>query len=354
MSMPGLGEELAAEGREDDLRATIARLSRQLDRAHARRDELVEAVYRAAHDAAQGLTIPPVPAPAPDRRKATGEVAVVVLGDWQLAKVTPSYSSDVCEERIERLGDKVERIVSLHRSASPVRSAHLFVLGDLVEGELIFPGQAHRIDASLYRQAVDRGPRILANFTRRMLGLFPDGVTLDAVDGNHGAIGGPFRRDYHPESNADRMLYRVVQMLLEPERRLTWNFPDPDGERNWFAVAKIGAYTSLLMHGDQFRGTAGMPWYSIQKKAGGWALGAIEEFALRLGETGETDIDFGHWHQPTRLTLNRVTARCNGSTESHNTWAQEQLAAVGRPSQSLRFVEPARGRVTAEYVLYLD
>jgi hypothetical protein len=44
----------------------------------------------------------------------------------------------------------------------------------------------------------------------------------------------------------------------------------------------------------------------------------------------------------------------NGSTESDNTYAQEQLASSGRPSQWLYFVEPTRGRVTAEYCVYLD
>jgi hypothetical protein len=32
----------------------------------------------------------------------------------------------------------------------------------------------------------------------------------------------------------------------------------------------------------------------------------------------------------------------------------EQLAAVGRPSQGLRFVHPDKGIVTAEYTVYLD
>ena len=34
------------------------------------------------------------------------EVAVAVLADWQLAKVTPDYNSSVCEERIERLEEE--------------------------------------------------------------------------------------------------------------------------------------------------------------------------------------------------------------------------------------------------------
>lgn len=355
----GLRDRVQAEveqsAQEADDKATIRRLNRRIDKLQRNRDELVEAVYNATMDAARGLEIKPVKAPTYRRLgKGSPEAAIACIGDWQLGKLTPDYNSDVCEERVERFGDKVINLTSIQRKDHPVDDLHIFALGDLIEGELIFPGQEHRIDSSLYRQVSDDGTRILLNFTRRMLSAFKS-VTLHEIDGNHGAIGGPFRRSMHPESNGDRMLYRIVNTVLTEtgQQRVHYNFPDPDGERNWYAVAKVGNYTSLLMHGDQFRGTAGMPWYSIQKKAGGWALGAIEEFALAFGQGFKVDIDFGHWHQPTRLTLNKVTARCNGSTESYNTYAIEQLAAVGEPSQSLRFVHPEKGRVTAEYTVYL-
>lgn len=339
-------DDIRAEDEIARLREANGQLLRQLDRAIAKREELVEAVYKAAYDAASSLTIPEVlPPPVDRRREARAEVAVVVLSDWQLGKRTPSYNSDVAAERIAQMAEKVRRLTDIQRKDHPVTECHLFLLGDLIEGELIFPGQAHRIDSSLYRQVTVDGPRILAAFIREMLAAF-EAVTVWSVDGNHGALGGPFRKEYHPESNADRMLYRVTQTVLDGERRLTWNMPDPEGERNWYVVAGIGAYQSLLLHGDQFRGYAGIPWYGLQKKAGGWALGAIPD--------GFKDIDFGHYHQPTRVTLNRVTARCNGSTESHNTFAIEQLAAVGQPSQGLRFVDPDKGRVTAEYTVWLD
>lgn len=343
------------EARAED-RKTIVRLNKQIERLRRFRDEQVEAVYNAALDGARALDIKPVRVPAL-RTKGQGdpEAAVAVISDWQLGKLTPSYNSDTCEERVEKFGDKVVNLTRIQRKDHPVDDLHVFAVGDMIEGELIFPGQTWRIDSSLYRQITDDGTRILLNFVRKMLASFKT-VTLHEVDGNHGALGGPFRREYHPESNGDRMLYRIVNTILKEtgQERVVYNFPDPEGERNWYAVAKIGNYTSLLMHGDQFRGTAGMPWYGIQKKAGGWALGAIEEFALSFGRPGRVDIDFGHWHQPTKLTLNKVIARCNGSTESHNTYAIEQLAAVGDPSQGLRFVHPEKGRVTAEYTVYLD
>ena len=43
-----------------------------------------------------------------------------------------------------------------------------------------------------------------------------------------------------------------------------------------------------------------------------------------------------------------------GSPESDNGYAKEFVAAVGKPSQRLHFVDPARGRVTSEHTLWLE
>lgn len=328
----------------DDLREANRRLLRALDKAKASREELVDAVYRAAKDAASGLTIAPVPIPPQDRRKtARTEVAVAMLSDWQLGKRTPTYTSEVCEARVRRYADKVARLTDIQRSSHPVREVRVWLLGDLVEGELIFPGQAHRIDASLYRQVVVDGPRILGDFLRSMLGAF-ERVHVTAVIGNHGAIGGPVRRESHPETNADMMLARIVsEVVTDP--RLTWTLTEPTGERGWYAIDHIGRYSCLLFHGDQVRGGfAGFPWYGFGKKVLGWRQ-TMEPF---------TDAACGHWHQPVSFPLNEVIVRVNGSTESDNTYALENLASAGRPCQWLYFVNPDKGRVTAEYRVWLD
>jgi len=343
--MSRLVDEAQAEQESDDLRAALNRALRALDKAKATKEELVEAVYRAAKDASAALVIPPVEKPGADRRKGRAETAVAIVSDWQLGKLTPSYNSEVCEQRVARYADKIERLASIQRAEHPVRDVRVWLLGDLVEGELIFPGQAHRIDSSLYRQVALDGPRILSNFLRRMLAAF-ERVHVTAVIGNHGAIGGPVRREMHPESNADTMLYRITEQIVQ-DPRLTWNIADPAGERGWYAIDEIGDFRALLFHGDQIRGGfAGFPWYGLGKKVWGWQSGAIPE--------PFTHAALGHWHQPVSTVLNHTLVWVNGSTESDNTYAQEQLAAAGRPCQWLLFVDPAKGRATAEYRVWLD
>lgn len=340
-----LKDEIQQEELVESLRASNERLSRQLTALKMSRYDLVDAVYRAAKDSAAGLSLKSIKPPAKDSRKKTAETAVAVLSDWQLAKVTPTYNSKICEERIELYTEKVLKLTEIQRADHPVRELRVWLLGDIVEGELIFPGQSHLIDSSLYRQVTVDGPRILCNALRRLASGF-EKVHVVGVIGNHGAIGGSTRRDHDPETNADRMLYRICQQILAHEPNITWAIPDGPGERNWYAVDNLGNRSYLLIHGDQIRGGfAGFPFYGLAKKSWGWATGAIPEHF--------DEVILGHWHQPTRVTLNRITARVNGSTESYNTYAMEQLAAVGRPSQWLLFAHPENG-ITAEYCVYLD
>ena len=328
---------------DSELKVSYAKLLQEYDKLKTKNDDLAGAVYRAVKEDIADNKINRIPPPSKDKRKASEEVAVAVLADWQLAKVTPSYNSSVCEKRIEQYAETVIRLTEIQRAEHPVKHLHIWALGDIIEGELIFPGQSFLIDGGLYRQITVDGPRILKNFVTKMLENF-ETVTFVGVIGNHGSIGGRARRDHDPETNGDRMLYRILQLMFENEKRIKFQIPDGRGERNWYAIDTIGNYKSLLIHGDQFGSLS--TFYSFQKKIFGWKVGAIEE--------PFDDVYFGHFHTPTKMTFNSVQCRISGSPESTNTYAMESLAAIGQASQPLMFIHPERGIVTAEYTCWLD
>lgn len=341
--------ELEAAEREAALRKSNNDLLRRLGDAKAKKDELVAAVKEAVTVAISALEFKPIPKPTPDNRRGTPEVAIAVLSDWQLAKKTPTYGSEVCERRIELYGDKVVQLANIERAHHPVREVHVYLVGDIVEGEMIFAGQAHRIDASLYRQVVVDGPRILGNFIRKMLANF-DKVVVVGVIGNHGSIGGPFRKDYHPETNADAMVYDVTRQIIEmtpglDKKRLAWEPCFTPGETTWYATDRIGLWTFFLAHGHQMRGGfAGIPWYGFYKRILGWKTSkAIPDFDYAIT---------AHYHTPVRMYLNGTTLWGNGSTESDNTYALEELSASGEPAQWFLMCHPTRG-VTTERLVQL-
>jgi len=336
-------EQKIASNTIDFLRSENKRLARSIDKYRHSKAEIINSIYAAAYDAFSNANIT-VPKTKQVIKRGSGdpEVAVAVFSDWQLGKLTPDYNSDVLAERIDIYTEKMLKVVDIQRADHPVDTLHLWLLGDIVEGEEIFPGQSHLLDSGIYRQVGINGPEILSKFITTALKNF-DKINVTGVIGNHGSVGGRNRKMYDPESNMDRLLYKIVSLIFKNEPRVTFNIPDGRGERHWYAVDQIGSYKSLLIHGDQMPSPNTVTSY--YRKVMGWKDGAIpEEFE---------DVFMGHYHQQSKMTIGTSTLRISGSPESTNTYAQEFFNSMCRPSQHLMFVHPING-ITSEYSIWLD
>jgi hypothetical protein len=332
-----------SDSRNEFLRSENKKLAKRVETLKNVQDEVVKAAYAAAYDAFSSLEFPKTKAPSFKKIKdKLPETAVAVFADWQLGKITTTYDSSVLESRIEEYTDKLLEITEIQRMDHNVNDLHVWLLGDIVEGEEIFPGQSHLIDSGLYRQVGVNGPRILSRFLTTALENF-EHVHVTAVIGNHGAVGGRARKQHDPETNMDRLLYKIVELMFSNEDRITFNIPDGKGERNWYAVDNIGNYSSLLIHGDQL--PAPTSYYGYYKKVMGWKDGAIPEHF--------DDVFMGHYHQQFKMTIGSTLLRISGSPESNNTYAQEYFSSMSRPCQHLMYVHPENG-ITSEYSIWLD
>lgn len=337
-----IGGDVAAAEQIERLKRQCNTLARQLYDVKHRQADYIAAVDEAARDSIGRIEIAPVA-----RRElnwgnlspeGTPEHAIALLSDLQTGKITPDYNSQVARERVLRYAEKIVKITNVQRRDHPVDEITVCMLGDMIEGVDIFPGQQWLIDSTLYDQLFNTTPALLMDYLRVLLANF-ERVTVLAVDGNHGRIGR--KGQFGPTDNADRMLYRIVAMLMRNEPRFELKMTDPKGERNWYQIGQWGNYTSLLIHGDQIRGHSGFPWYGLGKKVNGWGSGGIPETF--------SDVFMGHYHQLGRIPLNQRSVWCNGSTESTNTFAAETLAAQSSPSQWLLFCDPEAGRITGSY-----
>ena len=344
-------DKLLAEAESKQIQALKTdniKLLKQLDKAKNKKEELIDAVYEAVSVNLKLWNKPKVPKPRASKRTTREEIAIAVLSDIQLAKITPDYNTEVAERRVIAYAEKVVELANIQRKAHPIRKCAVFAAGDIIEGELIFPGQSHLIDSSLYKQVTLDGPRIMTQFFDILLANFEE-VDVTWVIGNHGHLGGRNRKDYHPDSNADRMLGRIMSMIYRDEKRIKWTIPDSTGDNHWFSIANLGKKCKFFIwHGDNVRGFSGFPWYGFGKKLQGWktlaANGLMPDFDYAIA---------GHFHTPTTMYLNDIRLWVNGSTESYNTYALEQLASMGRPCQWLLFCKPNTG-VTAEYLVNFE
>lgn len=337
-------DEIAGIAEDDDAKAALHRALRALEKEKRAKADVVEAVYRAVSDNLHALTFAPSPRPAPPRKSRDDETAIVTFSDLQLGQVTATYNSDIAEQRVQTYADKVLRLVDLQRSEHPVRKAKLYLLGDLIEGELIVPSHPHQVDSSVYAQVALNGPRILTDFIRRLAANFPDGVDVVSVPGNHGDVGGPARKMYNPETNFDRMLSTIVRHVFEAsgEKRVTFTIPDGYGRSSWYAVDYVGEVGFHLWHGHQARRTSSSSHLPFYKLVLGWAAGAIPEpFSVSI---------CGHHHVPTMLSIGTRSLYINGTFASDSEYAIERLASNAKVGQWLLFATPKRG-VTSQYLV---
>ena len=331
-----------------ELEQANIKLLKQLEKSKNKTQALVDAVYDAVKTSITTYRAGKVPKPKLTTKKGKGqEIVCAVLSDIQLAKVTPTYNTEVAEERVIRYANKIVELTNIQRQATNITKCAVFAVGDIVEGELIFPGQEHLIDASLYNQVTVDAPRILTQFFDILLANFSE-VEVHWVIGNHGHLGGRSRKKYHPDGNADRMLGKIMDMIYEKDERIKFTIPDSTGDNHWFDIADLGEKCRFfLWHGDNVRGFGGFPWYGFGKKIMGWktlaSQGLMPDFNYAIA---------GHFHTPNTQYINDVRLWINGSTESYNTYALEQLASMGVPCQYLLFCKPKHG-VTAEYLVKL-
>jgi hypothetical protein len=324
-----------------ELRKALVRAQKQLQQAKQRSDELVDATIQASRDAVIALgPIPATPTPSLDKRKTGVEVALWHLTDWQGAKKTITYNSEVMRKRVLEFCKKAIRITDIQRADHPVKDVTIMFGGDMVEGLFNFPTQAFEIDATLFEQYVTVS-KLLVEVVQYALANY-EKVYVVSEWGNHGRIGS--KRDNVPRSdNFDRMCYELSRQLLKGEKRLIWNDSPEDIQR-----VEIGNYKALLIHGDEVGRNGFASPATIVQHVNRWRSGSYP-WDFR-------DVYIGHYHTHAEWALanGQGSVYQTGSTESDNRYAGVMLAATATPSQRLHFIDPIKGRVTAGYKVWLD
>jgi hypothetical protein len=336
-------EEIGDAERIAELERANRSLNQRLARASSRTEEIASAVHRAFADALTTRpALPAVKKPDRDRRTRRAEVALWHLTDWQLGKVTSTYSTEKAIERVGLYCDKAVELTEIQRSHHPVRGCVIALGGDMIENTNTFPGQVYEIDSPRFAPITNQLTTVvdlIEHVARRALGVY-DWVQVIGEPGNHGRVGKP--GEHNRYDNWDYLAYLFASQRLAGEKRFTFA-----SETHWFQRIEIGAYRAMLIHGDEVKGFGGnLPMYALVRKGNAWKSGAA-------GWAFE-DIYVGHYHNENESSLAAGgKVYMTGSTESDNPYAAEFVAASAKPSQRLHFIDPERGRVTSRHQIYL-
>ena len=333
-------DEFASEDL-DELRRALIRVQKQLKDAKQRTEELVAATKQGAYDAMLAMgPIKPVRDISIDKSKKKVEVALWHLTDWQGSKKTTTYNSSIMRERVFKFVERARRITEIQRKDHPVKDCVILFGGDMVEGLFNYPAQLHEVDSTLFEQYVTVS-RLIVDVVREALTIY-EKVLVVAEWGNHGRIGSK-RADVPRNDNVDRMCYELARQLLAEEKRITWQDCPDDVQR-----VEIGNYRALLIHGDEVGRNGFASPNAIVQHVNRWRSGAYP-WLFR-------DVYIGHYHTHAcwPMANGEGSVYQTGSTESDNRYARDLLAASATPSQRLHFIDPIKGRVTAEYKVWLD
>lgn len=328
----------------DELRSEISKLKRRLLEGRG----LVKIIREIAEDEYSNhtrLILPPAPQAL---GKGTLMVPVVHVSDTQLGKVTNDYDSTVGAKRIRLLAKKVVELIQIQRQHHKIDEIQLYLGGDMVEGETgNYPSQPFDVDCSVIRQAMKHAPDIFEAFVMYLLEHVKK-VNIKCVRGNHGR-GASRHAVRHTETNWDTVFYwvlhdRLIGSDLNPRKamRNRVTFEIPEGDQFW-VIDRVLGWGNLMVHGDQIRGWAGIPYYGITKKANGWSDAMPKDW---------DNLFFGHFHTYASGTLNYRRWFCNGTTESSNSYALEELGAAGLPSQRVVFMTEKYG-ISSDHQVYL-
>lgn len=318
------------------MRRALLETRNELEQMKVTRQDLQDAIFRAVDQGIAGLNIQPVPQPQYHIDPLYEQRMVMLGADWQTGKyIRGAYNSDIAERRVaQHVGESLEL-----RAVNPyvVNEAHWLLVGDLVEGETIFPSQVYRIDASLFRQ-VFRVSDMIVNGTRRLLAEVPL-VYVEGIGGNHGEN----LKNSHPETNFDCIAMEVARRILRPEidaGRLVFPEPITPDEHHWAFTHDVGDVRFWGVHGHQVRSQPNTK--SSRDRYLGW-----------YANYGPFDVAVsGHYHQAISQDLGPFEHISGGSPENGNTYAAEYLQTGAQTGSQYTFFV-GRERIESSHLIRL-
>ena len=265
------------------------------------------------------------------------EDIVIVTTDQHAGRVTPTYNSQIYKERMDSLLDSAMDIINLHR---PIRKAHVFDLGDGVQGENPYQGsKIGDVEMPALDQVFELAVPTLSGFLVS-LAQGVEEVEYDGVPGNHGH----YEKTAPDGSNWDVFKMRALQLALQNQGGIVVNPSD-----NWEQVVYIRGFGFMLFHGDM-RGSNvnGLPLVGLRNR--------LSNHFIRHAER-KTPIRYaycGHWHTGGQAMIAEAgdVTLCP-PLMTGDEWAQKQIGVSSRPIQLIFGVHPKYGR-TWEYKIYTD
>ena len=275
-----------------DLRNTRAELGRALE------------VGDLIRDAARAMS-PPTAYPKPGKGKVKPSVALLSLvSDLQTGEHTEPKETDgwgrfnyaIADARMARLSERSLRYVDIQRSGYRIDECHVFLLGDMVSGD-IHEELLRTNEVPPPVQAILAG-RLVARHVSAMAGSFPRVVAHTIGGSNHSRLTKKYQFKGGTLNSYDYVAYQHAEALTTNYSNVAWKH-----YASKKPLVHIGRFGFLCAHGDHIRAWMGVPWYGMERDLGREARRRmqkiVEQLRRELPVTEGFDYGIGaHWHTP--------------------------------------------------------
>jgi predicted phosphodiesterase len=233
-----------------------------------------------------------------------GKSLLVLLSDTHFGKKTKVFSMEIARERIMSIPEKILDL----GVASKIEEVVIMLAGDMIEGEDIYPSQAHHLECCVLDQVKSATKAFFdLGVLLREMGFT---VRYETCPGNHGRMS----KTAHEKSNWDNCIYQNLGMLLEAygdsDLRINVNF-------NTFHVFNVQNKRVLAFH----HGTKHLGTPAMQKKHAGWMHTKKHDLMVH-----------GHWHQWELSTFLGTPVMKNGSLCGEDDLS-ERMGVCEKPRQ---------------------
>jgi len=299
-------------------------------------------------------------------KKEKEEAQILLFSDVHFGVKTKSFNADICKQRIQNLTNGVLKIRNLHHQLYPVKEIHLFVIGDLVNGEKIGKNvNADEFECSVYYQIFEHFVPSMVEFLSNLANNYVE-VFVHCVPGNHGS---PAGRESAVSTNWDTIAMSVVKIrMLEVE-----NVHIDIEAESIYKIVEIKGHYFLITHGDMIPIHLTIPFYGMTTRAlrmrsiesmkreilpsviNSLIEGSLDkEKALRMLMSAPFNyFCTGHFHTVNRFDFSGIEFLTNGSLKSDDQYAIKKMGMGNSPCQVTFGVSEKRG-ITWHYKVQVD
>lgn len=268
--------------------------------------------------------------------KNNKEEVVLNLNDVHIGR----YSVEMLKKKADILTSSILEIVKIQRAGADINKLVINMVGDIVDGDGIFPNQPYEQKFYLMEQMFEVGLPVISGMINELSNHF-ESVEINCVYGNHGRVS----KFTDPELNFDLIFYNILKLATQNNKRLKWNI-----SKKWYMIVKISKFGFLLTHGHFIKTWLNIPFYGIKEKGMRWQGSLTKQETVMINKEWVKVqkeywdyIVMGHFHTSLYFRWNNWRCILGGTWLNRDDFAESVLGLDSATEQTLYAVHEKRG-----------